>query len=250
MTADTKLTGKVAVVVGGSRRAGALAACDLAEDGAHVVVTARRARDEIDTVVNRIVEAGGSAESLLMDVTQEASVRSAVEHIERQRGRLDILVNNAAIRKTSPFLETTLDDWREIMVVNLDGVFLTCREALPLMLAGGGGTIVNVGGVTAHIGVRNRAHVAAAKAGIVGLTKALAIEFAEHGVTVNCVVPGKIGGKRAATAGESPIGEVRIPLGREGEAHEVAAVIRFLCSAGASFMTGQTVHVSGGLYLP
>lgn len=250
MNPDTQLSGKVALVVGGSRRAGALTACGLAEDGAHVVVTAQRARDEIDAVVNRIVETGGSAEALLMDVTQEASVRAAMAHIERQTGRLDVLVNNAAIRRTSPFLDTSLEDWRAIMSVNLDGVFLTCREALPLLLADGGGTIINVGGVTAHIGVRNRAHVAAAKAGIVGLTKALAIEFADRGLTINCVAPGKIGGKRAASAGESPIDAGRIPLGREGEAHEVAAVIRFLCSPGARFMTGQTIHVSGGLYMP
>jgi 3-oxoacyl-[acyl-carrier protein] reductase len=118
------------------------------------------------------------------------------------------------------------------------------------MIRRGGGTIINVGGVTAHIGAANRAHVSAAKAGLVGLTKALAIEFAAKGVTVNCVVPGKIGGERSATAGHSPIAAEDIPLGREGEVDEAAFVIRMMCQPGARFMTGQTVHVSGGLFMP
>lgn len=245
------LSGTVAVIVGGSRRTGREAAIGLAEDGAHVIVTARSSQGEIDDVVNTIKAAGGSAEALLVDVADEASVQAAFAKIKAAHGRLDILINNAAIRQMSPFLETSLADWRSVMATNLDGVFLCCREGLKIMVeAGNGGTIVNIGGVTGHIGAKKRAHVATAKAGIVGLTKSLALEFAEHAITVNCVVPGKIGGERAKSAGESPLSASAIPLGREGDVTESAAAIRFLCQPVARFMTGQSVHVNGGIYMP
>jgi 3-oxoacyl-[acyl-carrier protein] reductase len=125
-----------------------------------------------------------------------------------------------------------------------------CRAVLPVMIAGGGGTIVNIGGVSAHIGAKNRAHVATAKAGLVGLTKALAVEFADRNVTVNCLAPGKIGGERSKTSGESPKMPAEILLGREGGIDEAAGMVVALCLPSARFMTGQTVHVSGGLYLP
>ena len=120
------------------------------------------------------------------------------------------------------------------------------------MIAAGGGTIVNIGGVSAHIGARNRAHVITAKAALIGLTKAIAVEFAERGITANCVVPGKIGGERSRTSGESPpMGGGAAPLvGREGTPEEVAAVVRQLCLPTSRYITGQTIHVSGGMYLP
>lgn len=252
MTKSSKpLAGQVAIVVGGSRRTGRETAIGLAEDGAHVIVTAQSSKGEIDDVVAVIKAAGGSAEAVLMNVADEASVQSVFDKIKAEHGRLDILINNAAIRKMSPFLETTLADWRTIMATNLDGVFLCCREALKLMVAGGrGGAIVNLGGVTGHIGAKKRAHVAASKAAIVGLTKSLALEFAADGITVNCVAPGKIGGERAKSAGESPLSADTVPLRREGDVTESAAAIRFLCQPEARFMTGQTVHVNGGMYMP
>ncbi len=144
----------------------------------------------------------------------------------------------------------TYEQWREILAVILDGAFLCSRAVLPVMVAGGGGTIINLGGVTGHIGAVNRAHVCTAKAGLVGLTKALAIEFADRGVRANCVVPGKIGGERSKSSGESPAMPGTIPLGREGDVEEAAGMICAMCMPVAGFMTGQTVHVSGGLYMP
>lgn len=244
------LKGKVAVVTGASRRIGRATALGLAEAGADVVVHARIAQDEIEAVADEIRARGRRALVHLCDLTEEAAVDGFRDSVEGEFGRTDVLVNNAAVRRQSNFLDMTLDQWREIMAITADACFLTCRAFLPMMIVAGGGTIVNVGGLTAHTGAVRRAHVVAGKAAIVGLTKALAIEFADRGVTVNCVAPGKIGGERSATAGISPVSADDIPLGREGEIDEAAYIVCALCMPGARFMTGQTVHVSGGLYLP
>ncbi|MFM1816290.1 MAG: hypothetical protein RLZ98_2985 [Pseudomonadota bacterium] len=244
------LEGKVAIVTGASRRIGRATALGLAEDGASVVITAQSSKGEIEAVADEIRKGGGKALALLMDVTDEKSVKAAVDAAMKAFGRIDVLVNNAAIRNQSPVLETSLAEWRKIMAVILDGAFVVSREVLPHMIAAGGGTIVNIGGVTAHMGAANRAHVSAAKAGLVGLTKAIATEFADRNITCNCVVPGKIGGERAASAGVSPIKDEDILVGREGDIDEAAFIIRTMCQPLARFMTGQTVHVSGGLFMP
>ncbi len=249
--ADTlhRLDGKVALVTGASRRIGRATALGLARAGADLVITAKSARDEIAAVADEIRGLGRRAEVVLGDVSAEADVALMAEAARKSFGRLDVLVSNAAIRRQAPFIEMTLEEWREINAVVLDGAFLISRAALPLMIAGGGGTIVLIGGVTAHIGAAKRAHVCAAKAGLTGLAKALAVEFADRGITANCVAPGKIGGERSASAGKSPIPADRIPLGREGTVEEAAGVIVGMCMPHARFMTGQTVHVSGGLYM-
>lgn len=244
------LAGKVALVTGASRRIGRATALGLAREGADLVVHARSARDEIEAVADEVRSLGRRAEVMMGDVSDEAEVASMVGQAEAVFGRIDILINNAAIRRQSPFTEMSYAEWREINAVILDGAFLMCRAVLPVMVAGGGGTIVNIGGVSAHIGAKNRAHVATAKAGLVGLTKALAVEFADRNVTVNCLAPGKIGGERSKTAGASPKMPAEILLGREGEIEEAAGMVVALCLPAARFMTGQTVHVSGGLYLP
>lgn len=244
------LKGRVAVVTGASRRIGRATALGLAEAGADVVVHARAAREEIEAVGDEVRARGRRALVHLCDLTEEAAVAGLRDAVEAAFGRTDILVNNAAIRRQCDFLDMSLDQWREIMAITADAAFLTCRAFLPMMIAGGGGTIVNLGGLTGHTGAVRRAHVVAGKAAIVGLTKALAIEFADRGVIVNCVAPGKIGGERSATAGISPVGADDIPLGREGEIDEAAYMVCALCMPRARFVTGQTVHVSGGLYLP
>ena len=245
-----RLDGKVALVTGASRRIGRETALGLARHGADLVITARSARDEIDAVADEIRALGRKATVAMGDVTQEADAAAIVETVRAGHGRLDVLVNNAAIRKQAPLLEMTLAEWREINSVILDGAFLMCRAALPLMIETGGGTVINIGGVTGHIGAVNRAHVCAAKAGLVGLTKAVALEFADRNITANCVVPGKIGGKRSASSGASPEMGKQILLGREGELEEAAGMVVTMCLPHARFMTGQTIHVSGGLYLP
>jgi 3-oxoacyl-[acyl-carrier protein] reductase len=244
------LKGKVAVVTGASRRIGRATALGLAGAGADVVVHAHTARDEIEAVGDEVRALGRRAHVHLADLTDEAAVDRFRDAVAAAFGRTDILVNNAAIRRQCDFLDMTLAQWREIMAITADAAFLTSRAFLPMMIAAGGGTIVNLGGLTGHTGAARRAHVCAGKAAIVGLTKALAIELADRGVTVNCVAPGKIGGERSATAGISPVSADDIPLGREGEIEEAAYVVCAMCMPRARFMTGQTVHVSGGLYLP
>jgi len=250
LTADQSLAGKVALVTGASRRIGRATALGLARHGADLVLHARSARDEIEGVANEARALGRRALVAMGDVTDEAEVARIAAEAQAGFGRVDILVNNAAIRRQAPLLEMTLKDWREINAVVLDGAFLMSRAILPLMIAGGGGTVVNIGGVTGHIGAKNRAHVCTAKAGLVGLTKAIAVEFADRGITANCLVPGKIGGKRSASSGASPLSAGDILLGREGEIDEAAGMVVALCLPAARFMTAQTVHVSGGLYMP
>lgn len=254
MTAPSEqaLAGKVALITGAVRRIGRATALALAEQGAAIVINARSSVEEAKAVVAEIEARGGRAIYHLADVTDEAQVDAMVERILEVFGRIDILVNNAANRRHSPFTEMSFAEWREITGIILDGAFFCARAVLPVMIANGGGTIINIGGLSGHTGAYNRAHVATAKAGLVGLTKALAVEFADRGITVNCVAPGKIGGKRAASAGEG----VSIPgggeplVGRSGTPEDVAVMIATLCGPGGRFITGQTIHVNGGLYLP
>ncbi|MDO9500058.1 SDR family NAD(P)-dependent oxidoreductase [Falsiroseomonas sp.] len=246
------LAGKVALVTGAARRNGRATALALAGAGAAVVVNTRTNMAEVEAVAAEIRAAGGRALAVQADVTAEAQVAAMVTRTVAEFGRLDILVNNAADRALAPFLEMELAEWRRVVSIILDGAFLCSRAALPHMVAAGAGRIINMGGVTGHIGAHQRAHVSTAKAGLVGLTKALAVEFGGQGITVNCVVPGKIGGPRSATAGEppSPAGGARVLTGGEGQVEEVAAMVLHLCLPASRFITGQSLHISGGAYLP
>jgi 3-oxoacyl-[acyl-carrier protein] reductase len=252
VTSQGELAGQVALVTGGVRKIGRAIALALAREGAAVAINAKSSREEADGVVREIEALGGTARTMMADVTDESEVARMVAAIARELGPVDILINNAAIRREEAFTEMSFAGWRAIMAVVLDGAFLTSRAVIPGMLAKGRGTIVNIGGVTGHTGASGRAHVVAAKAGLVGLTKALAVEFGTRGITVNCVVPGKIAGPRAASAGTSGAipGGGHPLVGREGEPEDVAAAVRLLCSSGGRYITGQTIHVSGGIYLP
>jgi 3-oxoacyl-[acyl-carrier protein] reductase len=247
-----ELAGKVALVTGGVRRIGLAIALELVKRGATVVVNARSSRDEATEAVRTLEAAGGTARAVLADVTDEKAVVGMVEAIARDLGSVDILINNAADRRESAFAEMTYADWRAIMAVVLDGAFLCSRAVVPGMVAKGWGRIVNIGGVTAHAGATRRAHVVSAKAGLVGLTKALAVEFSSQGITVNCVVPGKIGGPRSATSGQGGAipGGGHPLVGREGTPEDVAGMVGLLCGSGGGYITGQAIQVSGGIYLP
>jgi 3-oxoacyl-[acyl-carrier protein] reductase len=244
---ERPLKGRAAIVTGAVRRIGRATALALAREGADVVVHARASRDEAESVAREIRALGGRALVHLADVTDEKAVAGLVDAAVGAFGRLDVLVNNAALRGECDFLAMSLAAWREVTGVIVDGAFLCSRAALPHMLERGGGRIVNIGGVSAHLGAPQRAHVATAKAALVGLTRALAVEFAGRGVTVNCVVPGKIGGRRSAGSGRGIKAEP--PVGREGIPEDVAELVRLLCLPATSYVTGQTIHVSGGLYL-
>ena len=247
-----ELEGQVAVVTGAVRRIGRAIARALAGDGAAVVINTRRSQGEADAVAAEIGGQGGRALVHVADITDEAAVQAMVEATLERFGRLDILINNAADRQQTPLTEISLAEWRHITGIIVDGAFLCARACLPSMIAGGGGTVINIGGVSAHTGAHDRAHVITAKAALVGLTKAIAVEFADRGVTANCVVPGKIGGERSRTSGASPPmgGGARPIVGRDGTPEEVAAMVRQLCLPASRYITGQTIHVSGGMYLP
>jgi 3-oxoacyl-[acyl-carrier protein] reductase len=247
-----ELEGRVALITGAVRRIGRAIALALAGEAAAVVINTRRSKDEAEAVAAEIEGRGGQALVQLADVTDEAAVQTMVEAALARFGRLDILINNAADRRRTPLTEISLEEWRHITGIIVEGAFLCARACLPPMVAAGGGTVVNIGGVSAHTGAHDRAHVITAKAALVGLTKAIAVEFADRGITANCVVPGKIGGARSRTSGEPPtMGGGATPLvGRSGTPEEVAAVVRQLCLPASRYITGQTIHVSGGMYLP
>lgn len=247
--AGRELAGRVALVTGASRNIGRAIALTLAQGGAAVVVVGRRDREAVDAVVATIEAAGGRALGMLGDVTQPDEVTAIVEASLNTFGRLDILVNNAAIRSEAPLDDLTYARWREVMALALDAPFLLAKAALEPLSRSGEGTIVNIGGLTAHIGARNRAHVVAAKAGLDGLTRALAHEMAERGVTVNLVSPGLI--ETVREDGHRPHHHASTAnlLGRRGTPDEVAAMVRFLSGPAARYITGQTLHVNGGAYL-
>jgi 3-oxoacyl-[acyl-carrier protein] reductase len=236
-----ELAGRVALVTGAGRNIGRAIALDLARAGAAVVVTAKSSASEIEAVA---AETGGLA--VLADVTDEAAVQRMVARTLERFGRLDILVNNAAIRAVEPIEGIDAARWREICGVILDGAWICARACLPHIA---GGSIVNIGGMSAHTGAAGRPHVAAAKAGLLGLTRALAVDLAPKNVTVNCVVPGLIETQRTRSSGATAHGDRASLLGRRGTPEEVAAAVRFLAGPGARYITGQTLHVNGGAFL-
>ena len=252
MNGTGELAGQVALVTGGARRIGRAIALALAHQGATIVVNAKTSREEAEDTVREIKALGGTARAMLADVTDEVAVAGMVGAVDRDLGGVDILVNNAAVRREAAFTDISLAEWHAIMAVVLDGAFLCSRAVIPGMLAKGRGSIVNIGGVTAHVGATRRAHVLAAKAGLVGFTKALAVEYGHAGITVNCVVPGRIGGARSATSGPGGAipGGGHPLVGREGLPEDVAAAVALLCGPGGRYITGQAIHVSGGIYLP
>jgi 3-oxoacyl-[acyl-carrier protein] reductase len=242
-----ELEGKVAIVTGASRNIGRAIALELARDGASVAVIARSALDEAKKVAGEIEAAGGKAFAALADVRDEAAIGGIVAEAVRRFGRIDILVNNAAIRPEGKLDEIDLAAFREVTSIILDGAYVCIRACLPHLRKSGAGAIVNIGGLTGHTGAKDRPHVVAAKAGLVGLTRALARDLAEENVTVNCVSPGMIDTVRAKLPGM--FATHKPPVGRLGRSEEIAAAVRYLCGPGARYVTGQTLHVNGGMYM-
>jgi len=245
--AEEELDGKVAVVTGAARNIGRAIALELAAAGATIVVNARASKADAEAVAHEIQAGGGRALAVLADVTDEAAVaRMASAGVERF-GRIDILVNNAAVRREQALDELSLAAWREILGIILDGAFICAKACLPHLRASGAGAIVNIGGLTAHLGAARRAHVVTAKAGLVGLTRALAHDLAADNVTMNCVSPGRIATVR--TAPEPKAHRVSSLTGEPRAPQDIATAVRFLCGPGARYISGQTIQVNGGAYL-
>lgn len=250
MTGNSELTGKVAVVTGAGRNIGRAIALALADGGASIVVNARSNRAEAEAVARAIETAGGKALVQVGDVADAKAVQAMVDAAVKQFGRIDVLVNNAALRREKPFAEMSYREWREILDVTLDGAFHCVKACLPALKKSGQGTIVNIGGLSAHIGARDRAHVVTAKAGIIGFTRALAHDLASDGITVNCVVPGLIGTPRPKDKPEPAHHLTHQTItGERGKPEDVAATVRFLCGPGGRYVNGQAIHANGGAYL-
>ena len=247
MTRGTELAGKVALVTGGARNIGRAICRALAAGGASVMVNANTSKAMAEETVRMI---GASADLFVADVTDPAQVKKLVDATVKRFGRLDILVNNAAVRAETPFEEIKLEDWRKVLSIILDGAFLCSQACIPQMKEGG--TIINIGGLTGHRGASGRAHVIAAKAGLAGMTKGLALDLAPKKITVNCVVPGTIDSQRGLPGvPERPAHRAAPPpIGRRGEPEEIAAMVRMLCGPDARYVTGQAIHVNGGGYMP
>jgi len=241
-----ELSGKVALITGAAKNIGRSIALSLAADGAAVGVNTRASRSEADQVANEIRGAGGKAEVFMADVADPAAVQAMVDGVINKFGRLDILVLNAAHRNEVPFLDMDFEEWRRVMSITLDSTFLCIKAALPHLIKAGGGDIITFGGAKALSSSANRVHVAAAKHGVVGLTRTLAKEVAQYGIRVNCVSPGPIATSRPAGRADHKTPTIGIPLGRLGGPDEIAAMVRFLCGPGGKFITGQTMHVNGG----
>jgi 3-oxoacyl-[acyl-carrier protein] reductase len=250
MTVANELAGKVAVVTGAGRNIGRAIALALAEGGASVMVNVRSNRTEAETVVREIEAAGGNAVVHVGDVADAAAVQAMADTAMTHFRGIDILVNNAALRREKPFAEMSYAEWREIMDVALDGTFHCVKACLPALRASGTGTVVNIGGLSAHTGAKDRAHVVTAKAGIIGFTRALAHDLAADGITVNCVVPGLIGTPRPKDKPEPAHHLTHQTIGGErGRPEDVAVTVRFLCGPGARYINGQAIHANGGAYL-
>ena len=245
-----ELDGKVAIVTGAGRNIGRAIALTLAEGGASILVNARGNRAEAEAVAREIEAHGGKALVHIGDVADATAVQAMADAAVKHFGRIDILVNNAALRREKAFAEMSYAEWREIMDVTLDGTFHCVKACLPALRRSGAGTIVNIGGLSAHTGARDRAHVVTAKAGIIGFTRALAHDLASDGITVNCVVPGLIGTPRPKDRPEPAHHLTHQTItGERGTPEQVAAAVRFLCGPGARYVNGQAIHANGGAYL-
>ncbi len=243
-----KLDGKVALVTGSGRNIGRATVLKLAGEGAHVVVNARSNQAEADAVAREARERGVKALAVLADVGKKNQVEALAARALSEFGRVDILINNAAIRPHKPFTQLTPDDWETVRGIVLDGALYLTRAVISSMVENRYGRILFFCGDGAYAGGSGRAHISAAKMALVGLARSLASEFAAQNIRVNIVSPGSIDtrrdnpewyhGRPPSTAG--------IPLGRQGHVDEIAATCLFLVSDDGGFITGQTIHVNGG----
>ena len=244
-----KLDGKVALVTGSGRNIGRATVLKLADEGAHVIVNSRTNQAEADAVANEARSRGVKAMSILADVGNKDQIDQMMAKALGEFGRIDILINNAAIRPHKPFTELTVQDWERVRGVVLDGAIYGTMAVIKSMVANQYGRIVFFTGEGAFVGGSGRAHVSAAKMGLVGFARGLASEFAAQNIRVNVVSPGSIDTSRANPEWYQgrPPSATGIPLGRQGMPDEIAATALFLVTDDSGFITGQSIHANGGV---
>lgn len=249
MDTSADLTGQVALITGAAKNIGRAIALELAAAGAKIAINTRASRAAADTVAGEIRAAGGTAAVYVADIADASAVKNMGAAVQAELGTVSILVLNASVRREIPFTEMTFEEWREVMAISLDGSFHCVKAVLPGMIAGGGGNIITLAGDSALTGAVGKVHSSSAKSGLAGMTRALARELGPQGIRVNCVSPGHFNTSRPVHRAARPAATGNIPLGRYGESDEIAATVRFLCSVGGSFITGQIIHVNGGQWM-
>lgn len=246
----TELKGRVAIVTGGSRGIGAAIATEMAKNGVNIVINYNSRKELAEEMVAKIKEYGVDAIAVQADVSvlQDAAnlVKAASDHF----GRIDILVNNAGITRDRTFKKLSEEDWRKVIDVNLNSVYNTTSNALPYILESDGGRIINISSIIGQAGGFGQTNYSAAKAGMIGYTKSLALELAKSGVTVNAICPGFIATEMVAAMPENVLEGIiaKVPQRRLGKPEEIARGVVFLCKDG-EYITGQQLNINGGLYM-
>ena len=241
------IAGKVTLITGGIRGIGKGIARRFVEEGAQVIVTGSKDVENARKTVEELSKLG-KIESYMADLSDAGAIDKMIDDVVKKYGRIDILINNAGIAQQKLFTDITNEDWNAMVGVNLSGVFYCCRAALPYMIRQKAGSIVNVSSMWGICGASCEVHYSAVKAGVIGLTKALAKEVGPSGIRVNCIAPGVIDTDMNAMHSADTMQELadQTPLGRVGAAAEVADSILYLCSDKSSFITGQVLGVTGG----
>ena len=247
MLKTDSLSGKVALVTGASRGIGKAIALELSKLGAEVVINYSASDEKAEEVINKIKESGGKAHKLKFDVSKEDAVSKAFDEIIKINGSVDILVNNAGITKDGLLMRMKSEQWDDVLNTNLKGVFLCTKYASKFMLKKRSGKIINISSVVGIIGNPGQANYSAAKAGVIGLTKTCAKEFASRGVTVNAIAPGFISTEMTERLNTEEIIKA-IPLGKLGTCTQISSLVSFLVSSDAgNYITGQTISIDGGM---
>ena len=242
---------KVAIVTGAAKNIGRATCESLSKLGYNILVHANTDKDGAEETLNLVKQNDVQSARIIGDLTKPETSQELIKEASKL-GTISALVNNASQREFNKFDDMTFDEWRFVMSINLDSLFHTCKAVIPEMKKNKSGRIVNLGGLSAHISAIGRAHVITSKSAVVGFTRALAMEYAETGITINTVVPGLIDTVRGASAGSSLVhpSHSNPPVGRKGYPIEVATMITNLCGSHSDFVTGQTIHVNGGSYYP
>jgi 3-oxoacyl-[acyl-carrier protein] reductase len=250
VTGTKALAGRVAVITGGTRGIGLASARLLAEDGASVVVSGRDA-GRLDAAVKELEALGVAALGIAADAAKREDCDRLVDAAKERFGRIDVLVNNAGMTRDQLLVRMKDEDWDQVLDVNLRGVFLMTRAAGKVMMRQKSGRIINITSTAGAMGNAGQVNYSAAKAGVIGLTKAAARELAHWNILVNAVAPGLIDTDMTATVPAEARQALldQVPLKRIGVAREIAEMVRFLAGDGAAYITGQTIHVNGGLYM-